>query len=609
MADWTTTDPGAGDLEPLQTRMTKLQKQLDHALDLKNLVGTQDARVDAAWTGTGHAAWARKAAEAEVAWNTLHTWAQNEYSALGRYVATVQDIKERAAKAKGRLASAEQVLAAPHSMLADPTLTGTTDSTDATASGLDLTARSQASSDRLAAQFALQKLAEERQAADSALVSSIHDARLDARAAGLVALPGGLTVSGLDSMSTTDLLTTLGSLSATDLNDVLEADPSLAQTFWKKPPPAAQVASWWSTLSDEQKAALTAGASSIIGNLGGVPYSIRLEANRLQLRDAQARTDLTKEQRTAVEQTAKALKARKSVPPAPRGLLDFTLESDPPLAAVVIGDLDTAGHVTWAVPGMDTKVSTAMAGWTGAAQNLYDQQRSIDPSESLAVVSWIGYKTPTLAETEHSPAGADSVLTSGLAYDGGTRLASELDALHDTRANGGQGIPQVSALGHSYGTTTVADALVQTKHDVTNVELLASAGIDSDQVPTTGSMHVDTVGGAPQIYATQSVHDSVATLGRVGSLRWNPDGPLADTIRYGSSGTQVDGTYYKPVTGHDPIGYGLTGSQATRGHGYLDTGTESLYNTAAASLGRTDLLLQDVPIPTPGASPAPVPSG
>ncbi|MFX7825050.1 hypothetical protein ABTK20_21875, partial [Acinetobacter baumannii] len=57
---------------------------------------------------------------------------------------------------------------------------------------------------------------------------------------------------------------------------------------------------------------------------------------------------------------------------ASRYLIELTGDM-PPLAAIAIGDLDSARTATFAVPGMGT-TTRDMTGWTNAAQNLFDEQ-------------------------------------------------------------------------------------------------------------------------------------------------------------------------------------------------------------------------------------------
>jgi len=79
------------------------------------------------------------------------------------------------------------------------------------------------------------------------------------------------------------VLDALAGADAASLAALLRARPSLAGVLAQAEP--AAVAPWWAELDDSQKDALIHTAPSIIGNLGGVAYAARDEANRIWLED------------------------------------------------------------------------------------------------------------------------------------------------------------------------------------------------------------------------------------------------------------------------------------------------------------------------------------
>jgi hypothetical protein len=81
--------------------------------------------------------------------------------------------------------------------------------------------------------------------------------------------------------------------------------------------------------------------------------------------------------------------------------------------------------------------------------------------------------------------------------------------------------------------------------------------------------------GHEQVYASQSSRDEVETAGRFGSGRSDPEDSSFGAITYSSDGGKAaDGTSYASVNGH----------------GYFDSGTESLQNIAVVSTGQGTLL-------------------
>ena len=489
-----------------------------------------------------------------------------------------------------------------------------------------------------------------------------------------VAITGKVTASMLAELPAEAKLLWLETHSAAEINAAVKKDPSLAQEFWNAPPGATDVAAWWAGLSDSEKDALIAGAGgAIIGNLGGVPYSARGAANKNQLvadyASAQADEARLKKELKGVPEylesgaglipnprydelkskydKAKArcgelddislsfagVKAKDlakseagdTAKSGGRSLIDFNFGVEPPLAAVAVGDMDTAQKVTYAVPGMGTVITgsgKAAQGWATAAQNVYTQesQPAVDGGSSHAVVAWIGYHAP----------GTGGELLTARADAGAPRLANELDALQETRTAAGDPV-SAQVLAHSYGTTLVSNALTKTTHAVSSVVLVGSAGLETQ--PST--WNVQSSGGGIPVYATHAAADHLASVGYDTGIghKVDPGDPTAPTA-YGAKGeplppeTTRGGTpapgvtifssagdnsqHLAATTGHEAIGYGkgasyfpggsVIGMQAaSNGHGYLDKGTESLYNAAAALTGHPDKIVGPQSIVTAAA--------
>jgi hypothetical protein len=268
-----------------------------------------------------------------------------------------------------------------------------------------------------------------------------------------------------------------------------------------------------------------------------------------------------------------------------RYLVELTNDK-PPLAAVAIGNLDTAQQVTYAVPGMGT-FTTDMALWTQGAQNLYDRQGWAGAPKARAVVSWIGYVTPP-------PPPSIDVTEGAFAARGATKLTEAINGFWASRVSDQKvDLPSLSIVAHSYGTTTAADALYGSDLNVYSFVMLGSAGIDQ-RIPNAAALHV------PHVYAGEAAADQEARLGRLD--RVDPRSPA-----FGATVIDVDGDGIHglvPVTGHDPILHSAYNddplSNAWKGFeknkkleqqlldhyaqaGYLDTLTESLDNAAIAT--------------------------
>ncbi|WP_043668628.1 alpha/beta hydrolase [Clavibacter michiganensis] len=354
-----------------------------------------------------------------------------------------------------------------------------------------------------------------------------------------------------------------------------------------------RVVSWWAAKDRKRQRTLIRTSPELIGNLDGVDYASRDAANRRQLRaeirteraavaarpgDADARNRLTA--LTAIR-AALHPKPRAGGDAEPRRTLVSLSHRDPPLAAIAVGDLDTARQVTFTVPGMGTYTDD-MQLWTETAQNVYDAQASVGAPAAHAVVAWVGYRTP--------PPGVDATL-GDYAERGAPLLASELAGLRAARAGGD--LSSVSVIAHSYGSTMAADALAARDLGVDAFVMLGSAGVE-DGIDDARDLH------ARHVYAGEAADDDEAVWGRLS--RQDPRAP-----GFGATVIQVDGDPARgllPVTGHAPVLHSPwnddpdsrawstirdTAQRAAefRAHektyGYLDAGTESLLNASIAT--------------------------
>ena len=138
-------------------------------------------------------------------------------------------------------------------------------------------------------------------------------------------------------------------------------------------------------------------------------------------------------------------------------------------AVQVLGNLATARRVVIMVPGSDTSLATwssrGAASPFGGARALANETARLDPHAHLAIIAWLGYRTPSLL----SPA----VLTSGNAGQGAQALRPLVTGL----ARDGD---QVALLCHSYG--SVVCGLAAPHLPVTDIAVYGSPGMDVSSV-------------------------------------------------------------------------------------------------------------------------------
>ncbi|MDG4667361.1 alpha/beta hydrolase [Mycobacterium sp. 236(2023)] len=316
----------------------------------------------------------------------------------------------------------------------------------------------------------------------------------------------------------------------------------------------ADVKQWWDSLTEEQRQELIAEHPPILGNLNGIPAEARDPINVAVMDDDLDRVEnVANQHRVSADEVAKnpgryglsetditrydnAKKTSegllhqmtrdgelKGPDGQPRRYSDISPEErlrldgrptmlwayDPQAfdgkgrAAIALGNPDKATNTAVIVPGTSASVRD---GWLSDnhndAINLYDQAKKVDPANPTAVIAWMGYDTP---ESFTDP----NIANTGLARTGGDALAWDVNSLsvtHDT------GIPQhVTVAGHSYGSTTVADAFANSGLQANDAILLGSPGTDVAQSAT--DFNVD--GG--QVYIGDASTDPVGWLGQMGN--------------------------------------------------------------------------------------------
>lgn len=398
-----------------------------------------------------------------------------------------------------------------------------------------------------------------------------------------------------------------GSLSnvALDIAATGQAAPALGRLF-ADDLTAAEVAKRWAALGLTKAdvdvfGGMPTDVLARLGNLEGVPYWARSTANTLVLNQRLGEVERQIEQlegtvasagdgsralareltalyadRKALRNINAALKV-KGENDGQRFLTALTADR-PPLAAVSIGDLDTAANVTWAVPGMDTGTSD-MSSWSRAAQNIYDEQGRGTGDSRRAVIAWIGYDTP-------SPA---TVLGMAKAEAGGRKLADSIEGLGAVRSGD---MPTTNVVAHSYGTTTAAIALSETGAHVDRFVSLGSAGLPN-QVDSAGKLHAEHVfvGQARNVAFDEAGQgDQLAALGRrAPGHHVDPATRVFGATTFGTDTNPASVAEQRPVLNHDP----LTGN----GAGYLDAQTESVYNVGRVTTGHEDAATPFVPKP------------
>lgn len=375
-----------------------------------------------------------------------------------------------------------------------------------------------------------------------------------------------------------------------------DADPS-----WSP----EEVSVWWALLSESEREALINKDPEKYGNLNGIDMTSRAKANDLVLNgriDAAGHripgTGLLEKAQKEYDEAKAAYERDKdsfwgrqysddealeryrnaenklndllAIKKALDGNSDISLialefgeRGDNVRAALAIGDVDNAKHVTTLVPGMTTSCRRSTDLNLGYARNMIEAAEDAGGAEkgSVAAVAWMGYEAPPHPEELDF-----SVASTHKAEVGGQKLNGFLTGIHSWRSERGMDVHQ-SAITHSYGSTTGGFAM----RDI-------GEGVVDDFVYT----------GSPG----SAVH-SVGTLGVDPDHTWVSAIPLHDDVQ----GMGPDWTF-----GRDPKeleGIGHLSGDATGGDGYnSDPNAGTFANHSAyfyrAKEGQHNYSLEDI---------------
>jgi hypothetical protein len=374
------------------------------------------------------------------------------------------------------------------------------------------------------------------------------------------------------------ILGSLSRLSAADLPAFVDSHRSDLDRMLANPPKAGDVSGVWRLLDPVKQAALIEAAPRVIGNLEGVPYSVRGRANLLDLKRTIADTDRKlgtgtgravrielQQKLTTLENVQRALQKKDGVK---RTLVSLDTSADAK-ASIVIGDIATADYVSVLVPGMYMSVGEQIVDWAKTAQNLYDQQTSMlrrvlgprggGGTPGVATVAWIGYQTPVLM----------NIGGVQLATQGADSLERTLEGIQSLRQ---ADPPYLSVFAHSYGSTAALLALERRTVTVDALALLGSPGSAAQSV-------ADLSVRDGNVFVGQANLDPIAHSAFFGS---DPASPSYAAQRMGVNG------------GTDPLtGAKLDGSS---GHNeYFTAGTESMRNLAMIGIDLGNLVMSGSP--------------
>lgn len=291
-------------------------------------------------------------------------------------------------------------------------------------------------------------------------------------------------------------------------------------------------AAWWNSLSEEDKQWMIREHPDVIGNLEGVDYTSRNQANRIMLPrlQQQAKEELDAYVATlpshmsgqqleeflrlsarvkALDEIDKTLKKADS-----DGVDRFLMQLDPSgpniLAAVSQNNPDDADHIGVIVPGMTTNVADSVLGYDDHAKVMREAaQKSAGPGEKVAMVSFFGYDAPP---------GILEASNTDMAQAGAKKLSSFLTGIDAAREHGA-GDAHITVAAHSYGSTTAGIAATLVADGV--IDDLVQFGSPGSGVQDVSELHIPE--GHMYVSAASYKDDMVQGLGPDSSFGKNPD--------------------------------------------------------------------------------------
>ena len=351
-----------------------------------------------------------------------------------------------------------------------------------------------------------------------------------------------------------------------------------------RPVPPDDRKTWWESLNQLAKAELLERSPEEIGDCGGIPVADRSTANLRILHHDLDRIDrVAADNGVSVAEVMAAperfgLNSTDVIRYTNAGLVKQGIAYNQSLsgaevllmvykpvdfrgqgrAAIAIGNPDTADNTAVLVPGATNSVAD---GWLSSNEiaNLYTETRAATGAgRDVSVLAWMGYDAPdSLVDPR--------VAQSALARKGGALLAADVNALNTTHRGGSS---HVTVVGHSYGSTTVADAAAGYGMRADDIVLVGSPG--TDMARTASDFHLPDGG---HVYVGAAATDPATNL--AGMPRSAPVSPIepiglgADPAADGFGSTrfkaEVPGWTWQSWGDHDD---------------YFESGSESLYSIA-----------------------------
>jgi hypothetical protein len=367
------------------------------------------------------------------------------------------------------------------------------------------------------------------------------------------------------------------------------------------PPPGTSpqdVFKWWNSLTPEQKSQLIAQHPAELGNMRGIPVDVSNEVNQAVMNDDISRVqDIANANGLSADQvlgdpnyfglSPNAVMRYNNAIQSQDGLIKsagavdaqgnhpdvYLMRYQPDAfngdggAAVAMGNPDKSPNTAFVVKGLGSGVKEGTLSNPDGV-HLFNESNAADPNKPTSVVMWVGYDAP---DTPADP----GLYEPNMARTGGQALALDVNSMAVTH----QGAPtHMTVVGHSYGSTTVADAAAGYGMHADDIVLIGSPG--TDLAHSAGDFHLNPGG---HLFVGDASGDPVSWLGHatvqtpVGGVGLGDD-PAMDGYGSVRFKAEVPGFHEDPVYDHSH---------------YFDPGSESLFSMGDIVSGHGDALEHD----------------
>jgi hypothetical protein len=264
----------------------------------------------------------------------------------------------------------------------------------------------------------------------------------------------------------------------------------------------ADVKRWWDALSPMEQESLLFTHADRIGQLDGLPATVRDRANRARLVEQKARLaadqirlasrdDLSESERKMFDDInaklngIRSIEGRLAKPPA--YLLGLSTNGSG-RAIVAAGNPDTAVNVATFVPGTGANLGS-VGGLLERSDRMLGAAEA-ENSPSTAVITWVGYDAPQGILDAADADFADAAKKDLDRFQDGLRATHEGSPSHNT------------VLGHSYGSTVIGHTARDEGINADEVVFVGSPGVGVSNV---ADLHVP----PDHVHATVAQHDII----------------------------------------------------------------------------------------------------